>query len=133
MFYLKTKMPNGEVVKTDITDENVYTRCPDCGRELPVDLVEIFSDGKGDLYSTSIVCSACTKQRGAKRTHLDGIKITVDGLALLSDTLCRAGYCKEVRDLFDEFEIDSVSNLAPGQYEPFAEALKNLAADGGNV
>ena len=133
MFYLKTQMPNGGVVKTEITDENVYTRCPDCGRELPVDLVEIFSDGKGDLYSTSIICSACTKHRGAKRTHLDGIKITVDGLALLSDTLCHAGYCKEVRDLFDEFEIDSVSNLAPGRYEPFAEALKNLAADGGSV
>ena len=83
MFYLKTQMPNGGVVKTEITDENVYTRCPDCGRELPVDLVEVFSDGKGDLYSTSIICSACTKQRGAKRTHLDGIKITVDGLALL--------------------------------------------------
>ena len=133
MFYLKTQMPNGGVVKTEITDENVYTRCPDCGRELPVDLVEVFSDGKGDLYSTSIICSACTKQRGAKRTHLDGIKITVDGLALLSDTLCRAGYGEEVRDLFDEFEIDSVSNLAPGRYEPFAEALKNLAADGGSV
>ena len=133
MFYLKTKMPNGEVVKTDITDENVYTRCPDCGRELPVDLVEIFSDGKGDLYSTSIICSACTKKHGAKRTHLNGIKITVDGLALLSDTLCRSGYGEEVRSIFDEFEIDSVSNLAPGQYEPFAEALKNLAADGGSV
>ena len=73
MFYLKTQMPNGGVAKTEITDENVYTRCPDCGRELPVDLVEVFSDGKGDLYSTSIICSACTKQRGAKRTHLEGI------------------------------------------------------------
>ena len=47
MFYLKTQMPNGGVAKTEITDENVYTRCPDCGRELPVDLVEVFSDGKG--------------------------------------------------------------------------------------
>ena len=133
MFYLKTKLANGRVVKTDITDENVFTRCTDCGRELPVDLAEVFADGEGDLFSTSIICSACTKKHGAKRTHLDGIKITADGLALLSDTLCRAGYGEEVRDLFDEFEIDSVSNLAPGQYEPFAEALKNLAADGGNV
>ena len=133
MFYLKTKMPNGEVVKTEITDENVYTRCPDCGRELPVDLVEIFSDGEGDLYSTNIICSACTKKHGAKRTHLDGIKITADGLALLSDTLCRAGYGEEVRDVFDKFDINAVSDLAPGQYESFAEALTNLAAEGGGI
>ena len=111
MFYLKTQMPNGKVVKTEITDENVYTRCPDCGRELPVDLVEIFSDGKGDLYSTNIICSACTKQRGAKRTHLDGIKITVDGIALLSDMLCQAGYSAQVQDLFDEYEIETVQEL----------------------
>jgi|GEM_PF-190859 len=133
MFYLKTKMPNGEVVKTEITDENVYTRCPDCGRELPVDLVEIFSDGKGDLYSTNIICSACTNKHSAKRTHLDGIKITVDGLALLSDMLCRAGYGEEVRDVFDEFDIDAVSDLAPGQYKSFAETLTNLAVEGGGI
>ena len=133
MFYLKTKLANGKVVKTDITDENVFTCCPECGRELPIDLVEVFADGEGDLFTTSIICSACTKNRSKKRTHLDGIKITVDGLALLSDTLCRSGYGEEVRSIFDEFEIDSVSNLELGEYEPFAEALKNLAADGGSV
>ena len=131
MFYLKTKLANGKVVKTDITDENVFTCCPECGRELPIDLVEVFADGEGDLFTTSIICSACTKQRGAKRTHLDGIKITVDGLALLSDTLCRAGYGEEVRDVFDKFDIDAVSDLAPGQYEFFAKALTNLAVEGG--
>ena len=133
MFYLKTKMPNGEVVKTEITDENVYTRCPDCGRELPVDLVEIFSDGKGDLYSTNIICSACTKKRAEKCRHNDRIKITVDGIALLSDMLCQAGYSAQVQDLFDEYEIEAVQELAPEQYDPFADALKALVTEGGGL
>ena len=133
MFYTKTQLPGGKVVTTEITDENVYTLCADCGRELSVDLMEVIADDEGDLLSTSIICSACTKNRSKKRTHLDGIKITVDGLALLSDALCRAGYGEEVRDIFNEFEIDTVSDLDPVQYEPFAAALNNLAANGGSV
>ena len=133
MFYLKTKLANGKVVKTDITDENVFTRCADCGRELPVDIVEVFSDGEGDLFSTSIICSACTKKRAEKCRHNDRIKITVDGIALLSDMLCQAGYSAQVQDLFDEYEIEAVQELAPEQFEPFADALKALPAEGGGL
>ena len=32
MFYIKTRKPNGKTIRTEITDENVFTRCPDCGR-----------------------------------------------------------------------------------------------------
>ena len=133
MFYLKTKLANGKVVKTDITDENVFTCCLECGRELPIDLVEVFSDGEGDLFSTSIICSACTKKRSEKRRHNSDIKITVDGLTLLSDTLSRAGYGEQVHALFDEYEIEAVQELVPDQYEPFAAALKALATEGGGL
>ena len=130
MFYLKTKLANGKVIKTNITDENVFTRCPDCGRELPVDLVEVVADGEGDLFSTSIICSACTKKRAEKCRHNGRIKITVDGIALLSDMLCQAGYSAQVQDLFDEYEIEAVQELVPEQYESFADALKALLAEG---
>ena len=46
MFYIKTKQHSGKMVSTEITDENVFTRCPECGREMPVDLAEIFADAK---------------------------------------------------------------------------------------
>lgn len=131
MFYLKTKLANGKVIKTDITDENVFTRCPDCGRELPVDLVEVFADGEGDLFSTSIICSACTKKRAEKHRH--SVKITVDGIALISDMLCQAGYSAQVQDLFDEYEIETVQELVPEQYEQFADAMKALPAEGGGL
>ncbi|GHU53456.1 hypothetical protein FACS1894132_05660 [Clostridia bacterium] len=68
MFYTKTKLPTGRTVKTEITDENVFTKCPECGCELPVDLAEILSDGESDLFSTSIICSRCTAKR--TQSHL---------------------------------------------------------------
>lgn len=133
MFYLKTKLANGKVIKTDITDENVFTRCPDCGRELPIDLVEVFSDGEGDLFSTSIICSTCTRIRTEKRSHSVGIKITIDGIALLLDTLCQAGYGKQLNALFDEYEIEAIQELVPEHYESFANALKALAMEGSSL
>ena len=48
MFYIKTKLPDGKPVKTEVTDENVFTRCSECGKEISVDLAELFSDGNGD-------------------------------------------------------------------------------------
>ena len=133
MFYLKSKQPNGKVIKTEITDENVFTRCIECGEELSIDLAELFSDGEGDLYSSSIICAACTKKRTGNRRHMDGIIVTVDGLALLSDTLCMAGYGEQVIDLFNDYEIEMVQELEPEQYEPFAEALRSLATEGGGI
>jgi hypothetical protein len=130
MFYIKSKLRNGETVKTDITDENVFTCCPECGRELLVDISEILSDGEGDLFSTNIICCACTKKRHVKNRHIDGLTITVDGLALLSDVLCNAGYGEQVFDLFNKFEIEDIKELTPEQYDLFADALSELATGG---
>lgn len=130
MFYIKSKLRNGETIKTDITDENVFTCCPECGREILVDISEIFFNGEGDLFSTNIICCACTKKRHGKRKHIDGLTITADGLALLSDVLCNAGYGEQVFDLFNKFEIEDIKELKPEQYDLFADALSELATGG---
>lgn len=93
MFYIKTKLPSGKTVKTEITDENVYTRCPECGREIPVDLAKVFSDGEGDLFSTSIICSACTKKRVEQRERTESIPVTINDLTLFSDMLRHSVCC----------------------------------------
>lgn len=124
MFYIKTNLASGKTIRTDITDENVFTRCPECGRELSVDLEELFSDSECDLFSTAVVCCACTKKRRK-------IEITADGLALLSDVLCNAGYGEQIFGLFERFDIEAVHELVPEQYEPFADALYELATEGG--
>ena len=68
MFYVKTNLTEGMTVKTEITDENVFCRCPDCGSEVPVDLSEIFNDGEGDLFSTAVLCRECCKTRVGEET-----------------------------------------------------------------
>ena len=69
MFYIKTRIGKETQLTTDITDENVFTRCVECDAELQVDLVELASDEHFDLYSTGICCSRCSYKhwKGATR------------------------------------------------------------------
>lgn len=59
MFYMKYKGHNLE-----ITEENVFTCCPVCGKEFPVDISGLFQDGEADLYATSIYCPECATRDG---------------------------------------------------------------------
>lgn len=64
MFYMKEKLENGNEVQIDITDDNVYTTCIDCGKEFKVDLVDtIKSVNRFDLYGTSLFCKECADKR----------------------------------------------------------------------
>ena len=54
MFCVKEKLNGAVEVTVEITDENVYTRCPGCGDEVSVDLAELFSNGESDLYGTAV-------------------------------------------------------------------------------
>ena len=66
MFYIKTELPDGKTVKTEVTDENVFTRCPGCGDEVSVDLAELFSDSESDLYGTAVYCDKCSRKIRSK-------------------------------------------------------------------
>ena len=59
MFYVKREI-DGTIIKEEITAENVFTICPRCGKELQIDLAEVFPDGV-DLFTTSIICRECSK------------------------------------------------------------------------
>ena len=59
MFYVKAEISNGITIKAEIAD-NVFTLCPKCGQEHPVDLSEIFHDGDVDLYITQVFCAECS-------------------------------------------------------------------------
>lgn len=52
MFYVKSQLDESTTLLTEITDENVFTRCPDCGQEVSVDLNDVIDD-EGQL-----ICSA---------------------------------------------------------------------------
>ena len=127
MFYIKTKLPDGKTVKTDVTDENVFTHCPECGKEISIDLAELFSDGNGDLYSSAVICEGCMAKRIKKYKHLKDINITADALALLSEVLIEAGYGEEIHVILAGFELDDLKYLPEEQYFEFATALSDLA------
>lgn len=60
MFYTKTKINEGTYITAEITDENTFTTCIDCGQEVQVDLDEMIVDGHLDLYSLGCRCEACS-------------------------------------------------------------------------
>ena len=51
MFYVKTQLTEETTLTTEITDENVFTRCPRCGSEISVDLADILADGDFKLHA----------------------------------------------------------------------------------
>lgn len=60
MFYIKTKINEGTCITTEITDENTFTACVDCGRELQIDLDEAIIDGHLDLFGLGMRCEGCS-------------------------------------------------------------------------
>lgn len=62
MFYVKESLNDVMEISIEITDENVFCHCPMCSTEVSVDIAAVFSDGEGDLYSTSVYCSDCSKK-----------------------------------------------------------------------
>ena len=64
MFYVKFHLDESTTLLTEITDENVFTRCPDCGQEVSVDLNNVIDDeGQLDLFGTGVCCAECSRKR----------------------------------------------------------------------
>lgn len=62
MFYVKEVINDTTEINIEINDENVFCRCPVCGREVQVDLEEVLGDRKGDLFGTSVMCEDCSRK-----------------------------------------------------------------------
>lgn len=60
MFYIKAKTNEDTCITTEITDENTFTTCVICGRELQVDLDEAVIDGHLDLFGLNMRCEECS-------------------------------------------------------------------------
>lgn len=59
MFYIKLN----NCTRIEITDKNVFTTCPECGKEFHVDLMELLHDSTDfDLYGTLVYCDECSRK-----------------------------------------------------------------------
>lgn len=64
MFYIKKEVGNDIEVKIDLYDDEIFTQCPECGKEILVDtemLIDVLSDG--DFLGTSVYCEKCSEKR----------------------------------------------------------------------
>lgn len=59
LFYVK-KQTQGTEINVEICDNNVFTVCPECGKEHAVDLTKIFTHGDGSFYATRAYCPKCS-------------------------------------------------------------------------
>ena len=50
MFYVKSEIGEGVTLRTEITSENTFTTCSDCGREVAIDLNEAIVDEIGRAH-----------------------------------------------------------------------------------
>ena len=57
MFYIKIPLDQTTVITADITHENVFTRCAQCGKELQYDLDEDLAIPRETLIDSKVFCS----------------------------------------------------------------------------
>lgn len=62
MFYVKEPISDTMEITIEINDENVFCRCPVCGKEVLVNLEKVLGDGKGDLFGTAVLCEDCSRE-----------------------------------------------------------------------
>lgn len=123
MLYIKTKLKDGRIVKSGIQEDNTYTVCSECGKEIHVHLDEVFSTDNDDPLDADIVCPECTRKHFAKQ------KPAMEDIVLLATALCRLGYGKQILCLYDDFGIVAIQELRTQDYGAYINALLSAVAD----
>lgn len=65
MLYIKVNLSDDVVLTAPIYDDEIYTKCPECGVEHAVDpktIAQIINGG-GDFIGTTVYCDRCSNQR----------------------------------------------------------------------
>lgn len=62
MFYVKTQLNDDSMLEVDITENNVFCRCPLCGTEVPVNLDDFTGDEDFSVYTSGVACANCSRK-----------------------------------------------------------------------
>jgi hypothetical protein len=60
IFYVKVTLPNGKTIKQQLYDDEIFTDCGGCGKEMQVDIEELADsilNYGGDLIGSTWYCS----------------------------------------------------------------------------
>jgi uncharacterized protein with PIN domain len=64
LIYVKTKLNEHVEIKVELYEDEIYTRCGGCYKEMPVDLeniATIINEGS-DFAGTTFYCDKCSKK-----------------------------------------------------------------------
>lgn len=63
MFYIKTSLTEDIEIKVNLYDDEIYTQCPNCGKEIEVQpsTLKTVIEEDGLLTGTTIYCDDCGK------------------------------------------------------------------------
>lgn len=84
MFFVKTKLNDDTAFTVKLTEENLFTVCPDCGKAVPVNLSWVLDDGDTNLFATSAFCPECNRKRAGQWDDCDNAQADVNVPALLA-------------------------------------------------
>ena len=59
MFSIRVPMSDTVSLCVKIRTGSVFTRCACCGREMTVDLADVFANGVDELENTDVLCREC--------------------------------------------------------------------------
>lgn len=59
MFYIRVPLGEAASLCVKIRTDSVFTRCACCGREMAVDLTDVFATGVEELENTDVLCREC--------------------------------------------------------------------------
>lgn len=66
MIYAKIHVNDDLEMRVGMYGDEFYSLCPDCGKEVPVELGDLADTGF-DLAGSSVYCAECSKKRHEKK------------------------------------------------------------------
>ena len=139
MYYIKFKCPEGRSHLQLITPDNVVCICPECGREVPVDLAKESEEAALNLLVDEVYCEDCRLKafRQVQARKLDAtlqklcstvIKDIHDGLVMDDQPVYNAdarNHFEEIvfecLDLLDSIEVITPNKVTAEKNEPCEE------------
>lgn len=94
MFYLKKTIGNDIEMNIDIFEDEIFTRCGGCGKEMPVEVdVLIHVLEEGDLAGCSVFCKECAEKRKSKNGQSTAVEeplpVPPEVLRILADLVIK--------------------------------------------
>lgn len=113
--------------KIPVLDDNTFSVCCRCGKEVPVHLSELLKAKIERPLSARVMCPDCTREQFRKHSP------TLNDVVALTLSLCRLGYTKQVRSAYADYDIEDIQDLHPEAYGNFVSGLLTAVSGGGCV